>query len=374
MGDMIIETKIVVVAGRIAYGFIPANDIRNFVDGLFPYFAKYPGADFLSGRNHRWYGGHDLLLDVPNTFLEKGPSEAFRHFGHIVFTDFPTKDGIPIPGFSENGLGGFLAEHGIKNGSLHPHLFDTGIGFVCVAEGGGDLFNAISGNLEMSFGTFLDTFGEGAAEIAFGYSTQNPFLVASCVAGGIENIFAGVVSAWNTYTYYVDPIEFFGGAFGSAVIGASLTMLFSKEDLQERLILSAKNSGRSATIGALFTVNSFFGFGAIMGMMAFKLGQKSAEKDEENRRKYYKIDLDSCELFLKTLADGDPDFISFLRNSEPNMFDCILQPLDCSPEQFYNMLEPLDYIPNPLDDSLSSLDDSLNFLDDNNVMPKKKKI
>lgn len=307
-----IPLKISVLTGNVAYGFIPAETLRHNVDKLFPHLSKCEIADSASGYLHRWREGHDLLVNIPETFANNGFEEATHHAGHILLTDFPTKAGIPIPGFSQSGLGEMLKDLGISPGWMNVSLFDTGIGFFCVAEGCGDLYSAIAGNLEMSFETFVDTFGEGALEIALAVSAQNPILLA----GGIENIVAGLVSAWKTYTYYVDPVDFFGGAAGGAVVGGLFTLLFSKEPtLQGKMIQSLKNASKSAALGGLFTVKSSFGYGALLGMLAYQLGNTAAKKDCEKIAKAYSIDVKSFDSFLKTVCEGDPHFIDFWNSS-----------------------------------------------------------
>ena len=61
------------IPARFAYMTIPADDLRVFADGMFPSFAKCPAADFIQGAAHRYIGGHDLLLDIPKTLVNRGP-------------------------------------------------------------------------------------------------------------------------------------------------------------------------------------------------------------------------------------------------------------------------------------------------------------
>ena len=351
--------KISVLSGNVAYGFIPVETLRHNVDKLFPYLSKCEIADSASGYLHRWREGHDLLVDIPSTLADKGFGEATHHAGHILFTDFPTKAGIPIPGFSQSGLGGMLKDLGISPGWMNVSLFDTGIGFFCVAEGCGDLYSAIAGNLEMSFETFVDTFGEGALEIALAVSAQNPILLA----GGIGNIIAGLVSAWKTYTYYVDPVDFFGGAAGGAIVGGLLTLLFSKEPtLQGKMLQSLKNASKSAALGGLFTVKSFFGYGALLGMLAYQLGNMAAKKDCEKIAKTYSIDVKSFDCFLKTVCEGNQKFMDFWNSS----FSC--KTFDDSAENLKLNNKPQIYFENCdflFDDSTTEVfDSSSKTLDD----------
>lgn len=48
---------------------IPADVLRNTVDGLFPSLAKNAAADAVSGFGHRWAHGHDLITDIVPRFF-----------------------------------------------------------------------------------------------------------------------------------------------------------------------------------------------------------------------------------------------------------------------------------------------------------------
>ena len=183
---------------QCAYMHIPADVLRNTVDGLFPSLAKNAAADAVSGFGHRWVHGHDLIMDIAGQFF-RHPVHAVKQAGHILLTDFPTKAGIPIPGFSQSGLGSLLVDMGIPKGYLSLNMMDAGIGLLAIGEGSSDLISAMSGNVPMDAWTAFDTFGEGGIELALGYSTQNPLLIGA----GIENILAGCVSTLKTFTDYV---------------------------------------------------------------------------------------------------------------------------------------------------------------------------
>ena len=160
-------TSMIAATSQFAYLTIPTSELREFCDGMFPAFAKCSQADFIRGAYHRYKDGHDIVLDVGETLQHDGISEAFRHFGHIVCTDFPTKAGIPIPFFSQSGLGKALESVGISKGWLNVNICDTGIGVLAIAEGSSDLAAAIAGKLDMGVDAFFDTFVEGS--IDFGW-------------------------------------------------------------------------------------------------------------------------------------------------------------------------------------------------------------
>lgn len=139
------EATLLIATGELLYARIPAEQIRAHADQLFPALAHDPGADAVSGQWHRWKHGHDLALDVPNALVHGGPSIALHRLGHILLTDFVTRQGIPIPGFSQSGLGQLLVEGGIPKGFLNIHCVEGGIGILALSEAGADLLAAIDG-------------------------------------------------------------------------------------------------------------------------------------------------------------------------------------------------------------------------------------
>lgn len=292
------------LAGQYVYGVIDSNTLRNTVDELFPMFSKNLDADFISGFYHRYKGGHDLLIDLPQTFVQKGFVSGIDHAGHIILTDFPTKAGIPIPSFSQAGLGQYLESIGIHKGWLNINIMDGAIGFIAIAEGNSDLLQAIAGNLEMNVFTFFDTFIEGSLEIALGIYTQNPF----AVVGGIENIFAGFVSTVKTLSIYVDPIDFFGAGITSAIIGTSLSLLLTDGTLNEKLNNSIITGMRSSTLGMMFTINSTFGFGLMGGYLSYYIGNYLANKTNKQISKQMLITEDQFELFFKAVKESNENF------------------------------------------------------------------
>jgi len=272
------QTAILAAAGHLVYAQIPAVELREFVEGLSPWLAKCERADIPPfGLGHRFREGHDLLIDVPKTFFEDGFVDGVQHAGHIVLTDFPT---------------------------------------LAVAEGYSDLLAALAGKMDMSMATFFDTFGEGMGEILLGVTVQNPILTS----GGLLNLLAGLVSTWKTYTVYVDPLAFFGSAMGGAFLGALLTLALAREETADIPVRGALcNAVRSASAAALFTVHSFFGFGALLGMAAYSFGRELAKRAEQEGQMYFQISQRSVDSFLKTLGEGDKRFWSFWEAARPRL-------------------------------------------------------
>jgi len=293
-----LASDLLVVPGQLAYMQIPASELRNFVDRLAPDLSKNRIADCASGYDHRYMAGHDLLLDVPQTFSNHGFSAGVKHAGHIILTDFPTKAGIPIPGFSHSGLGHLLEQAGIAKGWLQISLFDTGVGIFTIADGATNLIQALQGSLPMDFGTACQTFGMGSVELGFAVASQNPMLLA----GGVQNVLAGLVSTWQTITVYVDPLDFFGSGATSALLGFAVAHGLAGESLTDASLTAV----RSGTIGALFTVSSAFGFGALAGFVACQLGRTLAQSHNRAASERLTVDRHSYELLIKELVAGNP--------------------------------------------------------------------
>jgi hypothetical protein len=303
------DATLLIVPTHLVYMNIPATELRMFVDGLLPALAKNSIADSAAGYGHRYVAGHDLFLDIPRTFLTHGPMESLKHAGHALLTDFPTKAGIPIPGFSHTGLGPILQQAGIHKGWLSLNLCDAGCGFVAVAEGSADLAQALNGTLTMDWGTFFDTFAEGGIEIGIGLTTQNlPMTI-----GGIENVLAGFVATWNRLSVHVDPLDFFGAAGTSALIGFVLAYGLAKEDLSE----AGLDAMRSGTIGALYTLSPSFGYGVLAGFSAYRLGGSLAKTHNESMQASFSLNEEAYRLLVEEVCKGKISIRAMLESAMP---------------------------------------------------------
>lgn len=301
--------QLFIAPAHLVYIHIPAHELRGLVDGYFPGLRVNEFADIASGWGHRYRAGHDLLLDVPQTFASEGLREGLRHAGHIIATDFPTKAGIPIPGFSHSGLGKILESAGISNGWLQLSLFDTGIGILSVAAGAENLVQALEGSLVMNFGAACQTFGLGSVELAIGISSQNPLLVA----GGIENALAGLVSTWNTYSVYVSPLDFLGSAGISALLGFSIAYGLANEDVGD----AVKDAILSGAVGALYSVSSAFGFGAFAGFTVCRLTAALADHQHQLSLARLTVDRKAYQDLVEALKAGDPAVCHILQRTAP---------------------------------------------------------
>lgn len=311
------EIALSAIAGIAVYGTIPATSLRQYVDGVFSALATCPRADIAPfGAYHRYRIGHDLLLDVPQTFRDIGIRDGFHHAGHIVLTDFPTKAGIPIPGFSQGALGQLLVDWGIPKGWLSVNIADGTIGFFAVSEGSADLISALDGGLHMSHAVFFDTFVEGGIEICLGAAVENPILVL----GGLENIAAGCASTWHSIVIDLSPLDFFGHALGSAVIGALLGFLLADpRDQANRTRTTLINAVRGTAVGGLFSITTAFGFGALLGLAFTNLGKTLAKQHNRENQLLLSVDQTQYERLLHALACGNPDFIRLWSRCVPSL-------------------------------------------------------
>lgn len=277
--------KTAVCSGNYAYLQIPTDSLHGFYDHMFPGLAINRTADIAQGYMHRWTAGHDLLIDVPQTLVNKGLGTGMKHAGHILLTDFPTKHGIPIPGLSGSGLGKFLTETcGIPKAYLCLNVMDTTVGILAMSEGTLDMINVVFNTLRMSPGLFFDTFVEGAAEIAGGCCCTNPLLLIS----GAENIGAGLIATYNTVTrplWYVNPVDFFSGCLS----GGILALLVSKYVLKKDGGTSVKAAFQSTVMGGLFALSTGFGIGGLAALLCSGIGRMVAEKDNVETRRWFMI-------------------------------------------------------------------------------------
>jgi len=306
-----LPAALLVAPGQMVYMHIPASDLRNFADSLLPGLAKNPIADCASGMGHRYTAGHDLLLDIPSTFVSHGPGDALKHVGHIIATDFPTKAGIPIPGFSYSGLGHALEQWGIPKAWMSLNISDAGFGFLAIADGHSTLMAAIQGRLSMDFGTALHTFGVGALELKLAMvATTNPVLMT---AAGIQNILAGLVATWNTFSVYVDPLDFFGAAGMSALLGFGMARGLVGETVSD----ATRDAIRSGTVGALYSVSTAFGYGALAGFVVCRLAHALAK--HHNTQSQYRLSVDprAYRLLVETLCSGSAELQGVLAATAP---------------------------------------------------------
>ena len=271
-----------VAAGQMAYLQIPADALRSCMDKLGGSLATLPYADSASGMWHRWRAGHDLLVDIPTSFADPSKS-GWHHLGHVLVTDFPTISGIPIPGMSAAGLGDWLVNTcGIKAGWLCLNVVDAGVGICAVSESCSDLLAALSGEMSLNAWTFLDTFGEGAAEVWLGMQTMNPLLLA----GGVLDLSAGCAMVGNELVKLVswkaNMLEVLGGSLTGALVGIGISAwLYRKRPPEELARHMFCNGFRMALIGGLGAISPWLSLGAAVGFICYKIGAGMGKAEQD---------------------------------------------------------------------------------------------
>lgn len=171
---------------------------------------------------------------------------------------------------------------------------------------------AIQGQLSMDFGTALQTFGAGALELKLAMiATSNPLLMT---AAGMQNILAGLIATWNTFSVYVDPLDLFGGAGISALLGFGM----ARGLLAENMTDATRDAIRSGVIGALYSVSAAFGYGALAGFVVCRLGHALAGRHNALAQNRLSVDPHSYRLLVETLISGKTEISEFLVATKPN--------------------------------------------------------
>ncbi len=294
------EATYYAIPACVAYLNIPSEQLRGFVDGIFPELAKCSFADTASGFNHRYVAGHDLLVDVPRTLFKYGPAYALHHAGHILLTDFPTRAGIPFPGLSQSGLGHWLESFGIGKGWLSINISKGGFGVLAVADGHHDLAVALAGSLHMNPDVFFHTYIEGSAEIVLSCLWENPITLM----GGIEKLLAGLIATFNSVCGYmaVSPIYFLGHSLISAIFGFTVSSYVASSSFPQ----SALNGCRAGVVGGLFAVSPAFGFAAIAGLTMYAFGNAIARKSLKLCDASYCVDKETVLRLYAEIISNNP--------------------------------------------------------------------
>ena len=337
IGNALIQTM--GMAGHYWYAELDSKVIRKFVDNAFPGLATDPIADCLDGRWHRWKEGHDLLTDVLPR-ITTDPGGALHQAGHILLTDFPTVDGIPIPGLSANGIGpqvldsfkdirsqlqndplgigphilDLFKSHDINSGLLCINIDEAlqgGIGIMAVSESHSDLIAAMNGGT-LDGWTAFDTFGEGVIELEAGLHLHELILTASTgitiynpllVAAAIENVVSGVIRTFNTIQLAIDDMftsieEFFGAVLGGSIIGIGISLFLSrKQSTSQRIQRALFTGARAAILGGAGVISPFLSMGLAAGFCFHELCKSiiSGEaKVHEYKPGIFRVSLESC--------------------------------------------------------------------------------
>lgn len=194
---------------------------------------------------------------------------------------------------------------------MQINVCETGLGILAVAEGSTDLLKAYDGALSMDTGVFFDTFMEGGIEIGLSMLTENPILLA----GGVQNILAGLISTWNTLVVHVDHVTFLGSAVTSALLGFAMGAACTRSSLAT----NTRAAIRSGVVGALFAVSPAFGFGALAGFVVHGIGGTLAVMHDANSQAVLKVDEAGYRMLIDELCRGNTHLHAFLDRARPRL-------------------------------------------------------
>ncbi len=260
---------------------------------------------------------------------------GYRHGGHILLTDFPTVQGIPIPLLSGGGLGQWLVNTvGIKSGWLCVNVFDAGLGVIAVSTASENLIRAMAAELPMSAWTAFTTFGVGAGEIHVGVTAQNPLVVFA----GVENIAAGILSAADKLKAYsailqIDPLLFLGAGLLSTAVGFTVSRALLGQDTTT----SIKTGLQNGLVGALLAASTGAGVGVMLGLAAYAYGKALAQ------RKTAKFSRESFIMLEQAIFEANPDVEKMTVLSREQLFTLDDRPLALPEPRMLPEFDPAEY-------------------------------
>jgi hypothetical protein len=142
-------------------------------------------------------------------------------------------------------------------------------------------------------------------------ATTNPLLMT---AAGLQNILAGIVATWNTFSVYVDPLEVFGAAGVSALLGFGMAKCL----VGEEITVATRDAIRSGTIGAMYSVSTAFGYGALAGFVVCRLANALASHHNNQSQNRLSVNPKAHKLLIETLRSGSTDIDKILTETKPH--------------------------------------------------------
>ena len=100
----------------------------------------------------------------------------------------------------------------------------------------------------------------------------------------------------------------------SALMGFTVAKALAGEDLSD----TCRDAVRSGSIGALFSLSSAFGFGALAGFTAYRLGTVLAERHEKAISACLAIDEHAYGLLVNEICDGNLPVRRLLEAASPS--------------------------------------------------------
>jgi hypothetical protein len=108
-------------------------------------------------------------------------------------------------------------------------------------------------------------------------------------------------------------LDFFGSTGVSALVGFGLAYGLADENLSD----AGVDAIRSGAVGALFSISPAFGFGALAGFSAYRLGCGLAEIHNDSQKGCFSIDRQSYNLLVDEICKGNPNVKWLLERALP---------------------------------------------------------
>lgn len=215
------------VAERIAKSIFESSGqtfTGRWMDASGPFKHLYP-----EGVQVGWHRihGHHFITDAISTF--KNPSLSVVDFHRHLATDVVTVNGLPL--LPESAIRCLADILNVSVNKIMPwvsmNILDIGASIFAVGHAGSNIISVFNGSAQWGVGYALDTFGIGTAEIASGFASSNPLLIAA----GSADVACGSVTAYNYYSQ-----SFFCGVpvselLQSSVIGASIATILASIEI-----------------------------------------------------------------------------------------------------------------------------------------------
>lgn len=254
----------------------------RWMDASGPFKHLYP--DGVKVGWHRIHG-HHFITDAISTY--KNPSLSVVDFYRHLATDVVTVNGLPL--LPESAIRGIADILNVSVNKVMPwvsmNILDIGASIFAVGHAGGNVISVLNGSAQWGVGYALDTFGIGAAEMARGFASSNPLLIAS----GSVDIACGSVTAYNYYSQ-----EFFCGIpaselLQSAALGSGLAAILASIEIyckrdsysaRKKLNLLAERITTGGLLSCMSAIAVPLSITTTFGIVGCKLAVKAASETD----------------------------------------------------------------------------------------------
>jgi hypothetical protein len=93
----------------------------------------------------------------------------------------------------------------------------------------------------------------------------------------------------------------------SVFLGFALAILVARKNIND----AAYDGMKSGVVGSLFSISASFGFGALTGFAANRLGTELAKKHNKNLNTSLSLNRQTYELLITEITNGNPELYDF---------------------------------------------------------------